>query len=96
MKACELGKIPGLAKGQRIAISLDTTITPTGTLRVIIKDDDGIEVHTTVDVETKQACSERTIGVDKGYSEVRVDSDGDHHGQESGSVLDPTLRQAQS
>ncbi|QEP41673.1 transposase [Ectothiorhodospiraceae bacterium BW-2] len=84
---CVWIKIPGLVKGQRIAILLNTTITPTGTLRVIIKDDDRIEVHTTVNVETKQDCGKRTIGIDKGYSEVLVDSDGDHHGQELGQVL---------
>ncbi len=32
-------------KGQRIAIPLNTTVEPTGTLRIILKDDDRIEVH---------------------------------------------------
>ncbi|MBK1647784.1 RNA-guided endonuclease TnpB family protein [Rhabdochromatium marinum] len=80
-------KIPSLVKGQRIAIPLNTTVAPTGTLRVIIKDDDHIEVHTTVDVETQQDCGTRTLGIDKGYSEVLVDSDGEHHGQELGTIL---------
>ncbi|BCU07892.1 RNA-guided endonuclease TnpB family protein [Allochromatium tepidum] len=83
-------KIPGLEKGQRIAIPLDTTVAPTGTLRIILKDDDRIEVHTTIEVEAKQDCGERTIGVDKGYSEVLVDSDGDHHGPELGALLTDT------
>ncbi|MBK1650316.1 RNA-guided endonuclease TnpB family protein [Rhabdochromatium marinum] len=80
-------KIPGLVKGQRIAIPLDTNVTPTGTLRIILTDDDRIEVHYTIEVETKQDCGNRTVGVDKGYSEVLVDSDGEHHGQELGRVL---------
>jgi IS605 OrfB family transposase len=83
-------KIPGLIKGQRIALPLNTTVEPTGTLRLILKDDDRIEIHTTLEVEAKQDCGERTIGVDKGYSEVLVDSDGEHHRQELGQVLTNT------
>ena len=79
-------KIPGLEKGQRIAIPLNTTVEPTGTLRIILKDA-GLEVHYTVEAEVKQDCGARTLGVDKGYSEVLVDSDGDHHGQELGAIL---------
>lgn len=83
-------KMPGLVKGQRIAIALNTTVEPTGTLRLILKDDDRIEVHYTVDVELKQDCGTQTLGVDKGYSEVLVDSDGEHHGQELGAILTDT------
>ena len=79
-------KIPGLEKGQRIAIPLNTTVEPTGTLRIILKDA-GLEVHYTVEAEVKHDCGERTLGVDKGYSEVLVDSDGEHHGPELGAIL---------
>ncbi|MTW19772.1 RNA-guided endonuclease TnpB family protein [Allochromatium palmeri] len=79
-------KIPGLEKGQRIAIPLNTTVEPTGTLRLILKDA-GLEVHYTVEAEVKHDCGARTLGVDKGYSEVLVDSDGEHHGQELGAIL---------
>ncbi|MBK1650154.1 RNA-guided endonuclease TnpB family protein, partial [Rhabdochromatium marinum] len=80
-------KIPGLIKGTRIAIPLNTTVEPTGTLRIIIKNDDRIEIHTTIEVEITQDCGTRTLGIDKGYSEALVDSDGDHHGPELGAVL---------
>ncbi|SEQ53769.1 hypothetical protein SAMN05421693_1522, partial [Ectothiorhodospira magna] len=80
-------KIPGLVRGQRIAIPLHTIVEPTGTLRIIIKDDDRLEVHYAIEAEVKQDCGGRTIGVDKGYSEVLVDSDGEHHGQTLGPVL---------
>ena len=83
-------KIPGLTKGQRIAIPLDTTVAPSGTLRIILTDEDRIEVHYTLDVEAKQDGGERTIGVDKGYSEVLVDSDGEHHSSELGALLSET------
>ncbi|MBK1650426.1 RNA-guided endonuclease TnpB family protein, partial [Rhabdochromatium marinum] len=49
--------------------------------------EDRIEVHYTIEVEAKQDSGKRTIGVDKGYSEVLVDSDGEHHGQELGQIL---------
>ena len=32
-------------------------------------------------------CGAATVGVDKGYSEVLVDTDGDHHGPELGELL---------
>jgi len=80
-------KIPGLSKGQRIAIPLNTPVEPTGTLRIILQDDDRIEVHYTVTVEVKQDRGDRTLDVDKGYSEVLVDFDGEHHGQELGAIL---------
>ncbi|EHQ51203.1 hypothetical protein ECTPHS_00844 [Ectothiorhodospira sp. PHS-1] len=80
-------KIPGLVKGARIAIPLNTTVEPTGTLRIIITDDDRVEIHITIEAETTQDCGTRTIGIDKGYSEVLVDSDGEHHGPELGQVL---------
>ena len=83
-------KIPGLTKGQRIALPLNSTRAPTGTLRLILKDDDRLEVHYTLDVDAKQNCGERTIGVDKGYSEVLVDSDGEHHGPALGALLTDT------
>jgi IS605 OrfB family transposase len=87
LSGCTWIKIPSLMKGQRIAIPLNTTVEPTGTLRIIIKDDECIEVHYYIEVEAKRDCGERTLGVDKGYSEVLVDSDGDHHGQKLGQVL---------
>lgn len=79
-------KIPGLERGRRIALPLNTTVEPTGTLRLILRDG-RVEVHFAVDVATAQTCGTRTIGVDKGYSEVLVDSDGDHHGTNLGDLL---------
>ena len=79
-------KIPGLDRGRRIAIPLNTTVKPTGTLRLILREG-RVEVHFAVEVATVQTCGTRTIGVDKGYSEVLVDSDGDHHGGNLGDLL---------
>ena len=79
-------KIPGLEKGRRVAMPLNTTVEPTGTLRVILRDG-RIEIHYAVTVEHANDCGEATVGVDKGYSEVLVDSDGEHHGSGLGKLL---------
>jgi len=79
-------KIPGLNKGKRIAIPLNTTKAPVGTLRLILRNG-RVEVHYSMEVEPKQDCGTDTLGVDKGYTEVYVDSDGEHHGTELGAKL---------
>ena len=79
-------KMPGLERGKRIAIPLNTVVEPTGTLRVILRDG-RVEIHYAVEVEETVDCGPATLGVDKGYTEVLVDSDGDHHGEGLGDVL---------
>jgi len=79
-------KIPSLKKGKRIAIPLNTTAEPTGTLRLILIDGE-IEVHYTVDIKENKTSGSATIGVDKGYTEVFVDSDGEHYGKGLGEIL---------
>ncbi len=91
-------KIPSLQKAKRIAIPLNTNIEPSGTLRLILID--GIvEVHYTIDIpfeanvfeknfclETRK-CGTATVGIDKGYTEVFVDSDGKQYGKDLGKIL---------
>ncbi|MEN8217367.1 MAG: transposase [Pseudomonadota bacterium] len=79
-------KIPSLPKGKRITIPLNTTVEPTGTLRLILKDGE-IEVHYTIDIEETKTCGQATIGIDKGYTEVFVDSEGKHYGEGLGKIL---------
>jgi IS605 OrfB family transposase len=79
-------KIPGLQKGKRIAIPLNTKVEPTGTLRLILKDGE-VEVHYTIEIAETQNCGKATIGIDKGYTEVFVDSDGEHYGEGLGELL---------
>lgn len=79
-------KIPGLERGRRIAIPLNTTLEPTGTLRLILRDHH-IEVHYAIEMAPVQDCGTQTLGVDKGYSEVLVDSDGEPHGLGLGEML---------
>ena len=82
--------LQGLERGQRIAIPLKGTHLPSGTLRILLRDNGQVEVHYAID-ET-QVCSTRpsgadTVGVDKGYTEAYTDSDGDRHGEDLGDLL---------
>ena len=75
-----------MQKGKRIAIPLNTTLEPTGTLRLILKEGE-VEVHYTIEVAETQNGGKATIGIDKGYTEVFVDSDGQHYGEGLGKIL---------
>jgi len=79
-------KIPSLQKGKRITIPLNTTVEPTGTLRLILKEGK-VEIHYTIVLEETKTCGQATIGIDKGYTEVFVDSDGEHYGEGLGKIL---------
>jgi IS605 OrfB family transposase len=83
---CAWIKIPSLQKGKRIAIPLNSTVEPTGTLRLILKDGE-VEVHYTIEIAETQNCGKATIGIDKGYTEVFVDSEGEHYGEGLGKLL---------
>jgi len=79
-------KIPSLQKGKRIPIPLNTTIEPSGTLRLILND--GIvAVHYTIDIQETKNCGDATIGIDKGYTEVFMDSDGVEYGKGLSKIL---------
>jgi len=78
--------VMSLERGQRIAIPLNTNVQPTGTLRLMIGNG-LVEVHYAIDAKQGDPCGEATIGIDKGYSEVFTDSDGDKHGKGFGDRL---------
>ncbi len=71
--------VPGLARRQLVMIPLNTTVAPAGTLRLILRGGE-VEVHYAIDAKNVRSsgrpCGTRTIGVDKGYTEVLTDSDG--------------------
>ena len=83
-------KVPGLAPRGHVAVPLNTTVAPTGTLRVILRGG-RVEVHYQIDDKALKSShrphGDRAIGVDKGYSEVLTDSDGQRHGPELGELL---------
>ncbi len=78
--------VMSLERGQRIAIPLNTTFLPDSTLRLILRDG-RVEIHHTIDAEQSNPCGEGIIGIDKGYTEVFTDSDGDKHGLGLGERL---------
>ena len=79
-------KIPSLIKGKPIAIPLSTTVAPSGTLRIILRNNK-VEIHYAVKQISTNDCGSGVIGVDKGFSEVLTDSDGQHYGTTLGAVL---------
>lgn len=82
--------VPGLVRRQLVRVPLNTTVAPTGTLRLILRGG-RVEVHYQIDADTVKSsvrpAGDREIGVDKGYTEVLTDSDGQHHGTELGELL---------
>src|SRR3981081_1638718 len=82
--------IPGLPPRASVVVPPATAVAPAGTLRVILRGG-RVEVHYQVeDTAVRSAhrgCGTGTVGVDKGYSEVLVDTDGEHHGPELGELL---------
>jgi transposase len=82
-------KVMGPVSGQRITIPLNTNIEISGSIRLILRDG-RIEVHYAVEessVCVTRPCGDKTLGIDKGYTEVYVDSDGDRHGEGLGKTL---------
>jgi IS605 OrfB family transposase len=82
--------VPGLLPREMVKIPLDTTVAPSGTLRVILRGGRA-EVHYQADGSSLKSSArphgDRSIGVDKGYTEVLTDSDGVHHGPGLGVLL---------
>ena len=55
-------------------------------LRIIVKDDRA-EIHYATEKGDGRVCGTQVIGIDKGYTEAFIDSDGETHGEKFGSVL---------
>lgn len=83
--------VPGLRRREMVPIPLNTSVAPTGTLRLILRGDDRVEVHYQIDAaavrSSKRPHGGRVLGVDKGYTEVLTDSDGHRHGIGLGQLL---------
>jgi transposase len=82
--------VPGLERHQTVGIPLNTTVAPTGTLRLILRDG-RVEVHYQVNASTlksaQRPCGNETVGIDRGYREVCVDSAGRRYGTSLGLLL---------
>lgn len=82
--------VPGLERGSRVCIPLNTTVAPVGTLRLILRGG-RVEVHYQVDASTlksaQRPCGTETVGIDRGYREVCTDSAGRRYGLTLGDLL---------
>ena len=76
----------GLVRGKRITIPLASNREISGIIRLIV-DSGGVSVHYSIEAPVGRPCGTATIGVDRGYTEVFVDSDGDSHGKTLGATL---------
>lgn len=82
-------RVTSLKHRKRIAIPLNSSHAPSGTLRLILRNG-RVEVHYAIDEEkvcVTRPCGDGAIGIDKGYTEVFADSDGASHGDGLGELL---------
>ena len=55
-------------------------------LRIIVKNG-FTEIHYATEKAPGRECGDKTLGIDKGYTEAFTDSDGEHHGLAFGKVM---------
>jgi len=79
-------EVISLKRGQRIAIPVGTNYSITGQIRLILREGQ-VEIHYTIDNVDLRTCGKTQIGIDKGYTEAFVDSDGEFYGKGLGDVL---------
>jgi len=84
-------EVSSLEKRRRIAIPLGKFDRPiTGGVRLRVRADGEVDVLYAVDEAeacVTRPCGEAEVGLDKGYSEVFADSDGERHGEGFGELL---------
>ncbi len=79
-------EVISLIRRKRIAIPIGTNFSITGQIRLILRDK-RVEIHYTIDNTDGHVCGDKEIGIDKGYTEAFVDSEGDFYGKGLGEVL---------
>jgi len=79
-------EVISLKRGRRIAIPVGTNYSITGQIRLILREGQ-VEIHYTIDNTDERACGTIDLGIDKGYTEAFVDSEGEFYGQGLGEVL---------
>ena len=55
--------------------------------RRIICKQNKVEIHYTIEQIINNSCGNKEIGVDKGFTEVFVDSEGEHYGENLGKII---------
>ncbi|MGH9841057.1 MAG: RNA-guided endonuclease InsQ/TnpB family protein [Blastocatellia bacterium] len=86
--------IASLEKGERIAIPLKGEGEIKGNIRlVLMAETRSVEVHVSFDVDVPANTSNGVVAVDVGLTEVFVDDEGDHYGEEIGEIGKKDARQ---
>lgn len=84
-------KVSSLRRGRRLAIPLGQfNHQITGAIRICMRDDGEVAIFYTVnemDACVTRPCGDQELGIDKGFSEVFTDSDGQRHGTDLGQLL---------
>jgi IS605 OrfB family transposase len=82
--------VPGRRPRTSVAVPLNSTVAPEGTLRLVLRGG-RVQVHYQIEdtalTSAHRPVGDRMVGVDKGYSEVLTDSDGHRYGTELGELL---------
>ncbi len=79
-------EVISLKRGSRIAIPVGTNYSITGQIRLILREGQ-VEIHYAIDNSGERACGTIELGIDKGYTEAFVDSEGEFYGKGLGEVL---------
>jgi IS605 OrfB family transposase len=79
-------EVISLKRGKRIAIPIGSNYSITRQIRLILREGQ-VEIHYTIDNTDFRTCGNKEIGIDKGYTEVFVDSEGEFYGKDFGEVL---------
>jgi putative transposase len=80
-------KIMTLMKGERIALPLKGNTVIKGNIRIVLNDKI-VNIHHTASLKKPDMIkNDKVIAIDFGYSEVLVDSEGNHYGTDFGSNM---------
>src|SRR5215813_3265800 len=80
--------ISSLEKGKRIFIPLKGEGEISGNLRIVlVPESRKVEAHISTEVKVRVHASEKVIAADAGLTEVFVDDEGNHYGEELGETL---------
>jgi IS605 OrfB family transposase len=79
-------EVISLIRCKRIAIPIGSNYSITGQIRLILREGQ-VEIHYMIDNTDERVCGTTNLGIDKGYTEAFVDSEGEFYGKGLGDVL---------
>jgi transposase len=79
-------EVISLKRGSLLAIPVGTNYSNTYQIRLILREGQ-VEIHYTIDNTDERTCGTIELGIDKGYTEALVDSEGEFYGKGLGTIL---------